>query len=297
MTRFKEPISFLDLPKHQATLLILLNLMNLIGFTRRHLQNLDKWVRRKAAAHRIETISYGGMEASYSCVENKEIARVRNLGGEPMMDMLIEKELLPGDIVYEVGANIGFYSVIMAKKVGPSGKVFAFEPETVNFERLRVNTELNGLANLFPCPFAASSESRLLFLHRHSTEAGEGAHMIVREGGENTVPVFSFPLDELVSQFRLPPPTVLKIDVEGHEGEVLSGMRRLLAARTIRVAFIEIHYLYFSDSGRQAFSAEEEKAFRQKVLDTMAVGELELAEERRMDESGLGYAHALFVQR
>ena len=269
---------------------------NPIGFARRHLHDLDRWIRRKATARAIETINLGGVTASYSCVEDKELARVRSLGGEHLMQVLLETQLRAGDVVYDIGANIGFYSVLFAKKVGTNGKVFAFEPETLNFERLRANADLNRLGNLIPCPFALGAETQMLFLKRHSNEAGEGAHGIVETAGENTIPIFCFPLDFLINEFCLPPPTVVKIDIEGYEAEALSGMKETLANKSIRVAFIEIHYWRGTSNGRHAFSDSEQKEFRQQIIDSMAAGNLNLVEEISLEEAGHRYAHAVFRQ-
>jgi len=96
----------------------------------------------------------------------------------------IENEVAPGEVFYDIGANIGIYSVLAAFRVGESGRVYAFEPHSANFTRLAANIVANSLQQIIvPCSFAlndvdgyfpfnyssseaASANSQLATLHR-----------------------------------------------------------------------------------------------------------------------------------
>lgn len=132
----------------------------------------------------------------------------------------------PGDVVVDVGANIGLLTVLMAERVGPTGHVYALEPEARNVEILRRNLARNSLANVTVIPKAASDTSGCRTLHLSKTHA-ELHRMHPSRLCENTVEVESTTLDELLHAEDRPIAWV-KIDVEGHELQVLRGMRTII---------------------------------------------------------------------
>lgn len=164
-------------------------------------------------------------------------------------------ELQPGDVVYDVGANLGLYAVPGAMKLaslGPSahgvrGRVVAFEPVPAWAARLRQNTRANGLSNLDLFDVALSNTNgRAGFLMKPvagsgmgSLIDGYGAHIPAASRQQIEVEVTR--ADDLVARHGLPRPTVLKIDVEGAEFKVLEGFGALLADRNCRFALIEVH--------------------------------------------------------
>jgi FkbM family methyltransferase len=132
--------------------------------------------------------------------------------------------LRPGDVVWEIGANIGAHSVPLAKLVGTSGGVFAFEPQRLAFQTLCANVALSSLANVFCQQVAVSDEMgsmRIPMLDPYRDQNFGGFHAMGHSRGEPT-PVVA--LDQLV----LPPCRLLKADVEGMELHVLRGARRIL---------------------------------------------------------------------
>jgi FkbM family methyltransferase len=149
---------------------------------------------------------------------------------EPAMQRAIADALAPGAVFYDIGACVGFFSVIGARLVGPTGAVYAFEPVPANVAALRHNAALNGFAHLEVFDAAVSSRSgdSGLQLVGNST----GAKLL--EAGEDdrsagTIAVRTVTIDELVASGRTRPPTALKVDVEGAELEVMRG-----AAETLR---------------------------------------------------------------
>ena len=127
-----------------------------------------------------------------------------------------------GDVVYDVGANVGFYTLLAATLAGPSGRVYAFEPLPRNLTLLKRHVQMNQLTNVQVMEGAVSDKSGTA---RFSTgEIPEMTHL----SPEGQIDVQTFQLDELISSGRLPPPRVMKVDVEGAEADVLSGARELL---------------------------------------------------------------------
>lgn len=118
------------------------------------------------------------------------------------------------DVVYDIGAHMGFYTLIASRIVGSSGRVIAFEPCPYNLRILRRHLEINGISNVDIIPAAVSERSgRSKFAFGTGTGTGRLAN-----DGEIEVEVIS--IDELKG---LPQPNVIKIDVEGEEVKVIKG--------------------------------------------------------------------------
>ena len=130
------------------------------------------------------------------------------------------------DVVIEVGANIGAHTVGLAGRVGATGRVLAFEPQRLAFQTLCANVALNSLANV-DCYWAAVGEKRGSMLVPEldpAQQANFGGLSL--EGATQGRRVPCFALDEFVAMPRL---KLVKIDVEGMEGDVLRGATALLA--------------------------------------------------------------------
>lgn len=130
----------------------------------------------------------------------------------------LRRALRPGDCLWDVGAHIGYVSCFAARYVAPGGTVVAFEPQPATRERLNRSIEANGITNIIVAPVAVGRTSgmRELFDGGASLTWSLDNHV----GGE-AVLVSCTTLDEAVE--RLPPPTVIKIDAEGLEFDVLRG--------------------------------------------------------------------------
>jgi FkbM family methyltransferase len=133
---------------------------------------------------------------------------------------LIAKELSPDSVFYDLGANVGFYTLLAAKRA-TTGKVYAFEPLPRNIEFLRRHLELNQVSNAAVLELAVSDVAgRASF-----QEAGDSSMGFLKSGG--SLNVLTATLDCLLQQRRILPPTVIKIDVEGAELLVLRGSREV----------------------------------------------------------------------
>ncbi len=151
---------------------------------------------------------------------------------EPELQSALHDLVRPGMILYDVGANIGYVSLLLAKAAGRGGHVYAFEALPSNLERLRGNLGLNHAAEqVTVVPGAVTGKSgKVHFLVHASGGMGKAAGSAGRsnEPYRTEIEVDGTSLDEFVFDQGNPPPQVIKMDIEGGEVLALPGMRRLL---------------------------------------------------------------------
>ncbi len=149
----------------------------------------------------------------------------------------------PGWVAFDVGANIGFVSLLLAKILGESGKIFSFEALPDNLERLRTHVEINGLGervNVILGAVSASSETVRFFVGPSGAMGKAEGSAGRSEGHRETLIVPGISLDDFVYREGNPPPQVIKMDIEGGEVLALQGMPHLLAeARPL--ILLELH--------------------------------------------------------
>lgn len=150
---------------------------------------------------------------------------------------IIRQWIKPGMVVYDLGAHVGEYSMIFSKEVGPTGKVFAFEPFGENAVNLLKHIQLNNLDNVVLVQAATSNRSGLGVFSVHASNY-MGSLAQETSGPIMQVPIFS--LDSLVNELGFPVPNLIKMDVEGAESNVLSGANNLLK-ESCSIWFIALH--------------------------------------------------------
>ena len=160
---------------------------------------------------------------------------------EPPVTRVFTHYARPGAAIADVGANWGYFTLVGAPAVGPSGSVVALEPDPRQFEALSRNVALNGFAHVQCIEAAASSsDGRVTLAGFADEEANRGVSRIADGGqGGPTFDVRAVRLDAL-----LPGPEgidLVKIDVEGAEDLVLEGMRDGLRSRRYRALILELH--------------------------------------------------------
>ncbi len=160
---------------------------------------------------------------------------------EPPLQEALRRILSPGMCVYDVGANVGFITVLAARLVGSAGRVVAFEPLAVNAEQIAHNVRLNDFAHVSVRREAlGNQEGEVEF--RVSAESTWGKLASTGPVSQETA-IIRVPIrkcDTLVARGEMPRPDLLKIDVEGAEIDVLSGAVETL--RNLRpLLFIELH--------------------------------------------------------
>ena len=186
---------------------------------------------------------------------------------EPQMQAALREHVREGMTVYDCGANVGYFSVMLARLVGARGRVYAFEPSPASLESLRAARELNGLRNLTVVPegvwhrratlgFLRGGEGRSLVSDHIEGVFGESAGG-ERNSTESFVEISVNSLDNFVYADGKPPPDFIKLDVEGAEGHALNGARRLLEERRPGL-LLEIH----GEPGREVWSLLKELDYR-----------------------------------
>ena len=151
---------------------------------------------------------------------------------EPRTAALIGRLLEPGDVFVDIGAHVGWLSLIAAGRVGAQGRVVAVDPQPYNCDRILRNAALNGYANIVVAPVAISDRDDFLLLS--AQPARDRARLTLSGPGVNDTRIRHLcpclRLDSLLDQLSVDAPGVIKIDVEGHEREVLAGGARALAS-------------------------------------------------------------------
>lgn len=138
---------------------------------------------------------------------------------------LFSEILKEGMTVLDLGANIGYYSLLAGKQIGEKGKVFAFEPWHESFSLLQKNIEVNGFKNIIPVAKAVSNQCgrQKLFLSNDPLE-----HHLGRESGSKFIEIDVTSVDEFMEGRNIPVDLV-KMDVEGAEMNVLEGMAETIS--------------------------------------------------------------------
>lgn len=132
------------------------------------------------------------------------------------------KFIKPGQVVCDIGANVGFNTLLSSRLVGPQGKVLSFEPVPRNLALLRQRVEMNHCANVTVFDAAVSNAAGEATFSEGANSANGSL------GGGGTLRVRVVCLDDLLRDGVIAPPNLLKIDVEGAEAMVLQGAKTLL---------------------------------------------------------------------
>ena len=144
---------------------------------------------------------------------------------------MLGKVLKAGDNFWDIGANIGFYSLVAAGIVGASGGVVAFEPASVAWQSFLANIKLNHYENIIhPFNLAVADSTGEATLYCQPGIADGGASLLAPEKADRGKETCHFvSLSEFYREHAFPRPTFLKIDVEGFEDRVLRGAQEILA--------------------------------------------------------------------
>lgn len=136
--------------------------------------------------------------------------------------LVFERVITEESVVFDIGAHVGFYTLLAAVLVGSKGHVFAFEPVPRNLLYLREHLRLNRITNVTVVEAAVLDHGGMVFFEEGSSSSV--GHIASR----GKVQVKAVRLDELMARGELPVPTHMKIDVEGCETQVLFGAKLLL---------------------------------------------------------------------
>jgi FkbM family methyltransferase len=152
---------------------------------------------------------------------------------EPEQTELFEKHIKPGNVIFDVGAHAGYYTLMSSVLVGPGGKVFAFEPNPDNYHNLDKHVKINRIANVVLMECAVGNENGYSLFEFGS---GSGTGHLSKEG---TIKVKTVRLDDFALGNNVKP-DFIKIDTEGAEMLVLTGAKHLLSVNR-PVIFLSTH--------------------------------------------------------
>jgi FkbM family methyltransferase len=213
----------------------------------RKLRNIARRLHIGRFARRVYCrLLSGGGALQISCLGVSAVFKTNNSNQLAFVDCIFTTErevieatlckLRPGDVFLDVGCHYGIYSVLASKLVGPTGRVVAVEPHPATLEVLRENLAFNNCLNVEVLNLALSDKASSLALafnengsHRQrETDPLSAVHNVPAIAGDDFLNM-------------LPVPSVIKIDVEGHEFAVLSGLQRTLSSPECRMLCLEIH--------------------------------------------------------
>jgi FkbM family methyltransferase len=160
---------------------------------------------------------------------------------EPFLTESVQKEIKEGDVIVDIGANIGYYTLQEARLVGASGRVYAIEPVPENAELLKKNIELNNCSNVEVFQMAVGDANKTDYIY--ITNYRNTAAMIKTQSSIDKVPVQVTTLDRFLEDKRAP--DLVRMDVEGYEVEIVKGMTRFLESNKPLKLIVELHPLYY----------------------------------------------------
>lgn len=159
---------------------------------------------------------------------------------EPKVVRAITGIVKPGMTVIDIGAHIGYYALLLAKYVGPGGRVFAFEPLPANFALLQKNIELNNLRNVQSMNQAIFSRTQEIAISAPGDEPNPGSGSMHEEAGRKQYRVEAITLDDFCGTRALQP-DVVKMDIEGAEYDAVLGARKTIGLYRPKL-LIELHH-------------------------------------------------------
>ncbi len=178
---------------------------------------------------------------------------------EPEDFELVRRLVKPGDVILDVGANFGFYTVCLAKELGPLSKVHAFEPNRQTFGRLNRHVQINRLPNVHTYPIGLSDRRGALAIRSEAHNTG-GAYLVQPNGPVGAQQLAAVTtLDLFVKERRLDRIDFVKVDIEGHEYRFLKGARETLM-RFLPAMMMELSPCHLSRAGHSIQDVMDELA-------------------------------------
>lgn len=186
----------------------------------RFLRAVNRFIVSRLTLKRVEI---GGHTMFLDPVDSLHITRNKGVY-EPLETGVVEANVKQGSVVVDAGANIGYYTLLLARLTGPSGKVIAIEPDPDNFALLKRNVEANGYRNVVLHQKAVGERQGYVKLYRSMRNSAQHS-LAPSEQDAPFVEVELARIDDLVAG----PVDFMKIDVEGAELGAMRGARELLA--------------------------------------------------------------------
>jgi FkbM family methyltransferase len=198
------------------------------------------------AAGKPQRLDYEHADIYLRVTNKTETFRVKACAKEPFTIDWIHSRVKHGDVLFDIGANVGAYSLVAAKKPGGGARVYAFEASYINVATLCANIALNDLAaQVTAVPVALSATTAMNVFNLRDLDSGAARHGLGEQMPETgqlafQQPVMAYRLDDFIEQFELPVPNHIKLDVDGGELDVLDGASRTLSCPTLQSMLVEV---------------------------------------------------------
>jgi FkbM family methyltransferase len=163
--------------------------------------------------------------------DGETVKSVKDFDPEPLVEDFRELKLTPGSVVVDLGGNLGVVAIYLASKVGPSGRVYVYEPDEKNYPRMEENIRLNGASNITAVKKGAWKEDGVLEFYSGGNYTSTFQKTSYVEKEKDKYEVVRVPvskLDSEVSRLSIERLDLLKIDIEGSEVAALEGARETL---------------------------------------------------------------------
>lgn len=217
-----------------------------------------------------DTIDFQGYKIlldPYDSILNLELLKY-GTSYEQFEAKLFEEYIREGDVVLDIGAHVGYYTFIAAKKAGDFGKVYAFEPDPNNFTLLKKNVELNGFKNVVLINKAVSNQNEEITLYLSDNDRGSHS-TYKRQDSKGHITVKAIMGDEFFknNDTRV---DVIKMDIEGAEPAAIAGMSHLITKNKNITLFTELYPSLLVSAGsntEQYLSTLKKHGFRLYNID------------------------------
>lgn len=172
--------------------------------------------------------------------------RLNSCFHEPETVEWIEKYIKKNETVFDIGANIGAYSLVVAKYSNSSNRIYSFEPNFTSYNKLCKNIILNKCEScIFPFQIALSDKYCIDNLNYSSLEIGSAYHTLggnkfFKDESKYKQQTIVYSIDKFIEDFNIPNPQHIKIDVDGIEYEILKGAKRTILNKSFRSLNVEI---------------------------------------------------------
>jgi FkbM family methyltransferase len=186
---------------------------------------------------------------------------------EESTEAVLRNLIRPGMTVFEIGANVGFFTLLLSHLVGDRGRVIAFEADPDLAQIVRDNIELNGFhrrTRVFAEAISDGAAGEVIF-HRALRHRGNGSLLPIEqtphnpEGVRETITVPATSLDRICARLDRTVPHALKIDAEGAEPAILRGAAETLASPLLRILMLEFAPSFLKSAG------EDPRAYLERI--------------------------------
>jgi FkbM family methyltransferase len=202
----------------------------------------QKTYYKAMSAHGRYSLTLNGLTVTFSAPTSTMVNRNRHRFESEKFELQdFISEIQEDDVVYDIGANTGLYT-LFAAAVCPDGEVIAFEPYPPNLNLLKQDIDRNNLQNVNIKNVALSdSIGSISFSQPEEDDVGYGSSSIETTQSKASIEVPTTTGDQLIADGEIPAPNVIKIDVEGAEPLVLRGLENALTGQSCRTVYCEVH--------------------------------------------------------